>query len=475
MDSKNELPAHQSHNLLDIPVELTEAIANHLSLDDFSNFRLTSRKLREKSFDLFIKRYFTRRVVKLQPHNLRRLIEIAAHPPFKGQIRCLEISPEPWSFQDESHLESVKEKWNDYYSKRRDDFDKEKYEHMQKALEILLSKFSEESKRNNSFETSRLVAALLTRAFMGLGSLESLRYGLIETTSPNWDYETQEYWHAAGLFEAMGCNLSSYDWKKKRSSWEFNGHRRIDDVFSAISASGITMSRLMIESGSFMALRDPRPQLDGYEALALQSCLRDLKSLHISLNIGGPSGGFKQAIEDVTRFFKALPDTLEQLELRTHILEDMMISTTRCLKRAVRIWCQILEQLKFPRLHTLDVEIAMDMAASLLNFIENHRDSLRTVRVSHARIAGWVDDRGDRLKWSAFLELFLSLPNLEELYLATNSAIYCDIFDFDNDTCQEKLGTDGARSRIKQQLRSWREVERYKGLTQLVTRQEEDA
>jgi hypothetical protein len=77
-----------------LPVELTESIALHLDPTSFGTFRLSCRALRYKSSHCFVKKFFTRRILRLNWVSMRRLSIIQNSECFNAAIKELVIRVE---------------------------------------------------------------------------------------------------------------------------------------------------------------------------------------------------------------------------------------------------------------------------------------------------------------------------------------------------------------------------------------------
>lgn len=92
--------AASAHNILTIPLELFERIAQVAEPEDLLNLRLVSREARDNVKRTFIERHFTRRMFLLCcEESLKTLLAIAEHPEFGRTMRtvmlCNEEVPGP--------------------------------------------------------------------------------------------------------------------------------------------------------------------------------------------------------------------------------------------------------------------------------------------------------------------------------------------------------------------------------------------
>ncbi|KAK8167512.1 hypothetical protein BC567DRAFT_265218 [Phyllosticta citribraziliensis] len=438
-------------------MELTELIADYLSTEDFFSLRLTNRMLHDKTSDLFAKRYFTRRVVKLQLYSLRNLVNISKHPTLAKRVKVLEITPTIQDTFDRSLMKRLVHGWAGWSSKHFKGHTKKENMHIYESLQKIRSRFSKIIDRNLSVRPSGLVTAVLTQAFMGFESLESLRYGLFETESRYWDDQMADYWNDAGLQQSTGVALADYDWGRRGPNWRYHGHCYLAHVLSAMMVSRIKVSRLNLEAGAYHALEIP--SLDAPKALVLQDCFSRLKCLQFSLS----TEYYKTAgVEDIASLFRNMPQSIEELELFTQNAEHGEERGTWQLEAAKAIWCVVLEESNFPRLHSLNLALACaSLAPCLYQFIGGHCNSLRTIRVSPCGAARW-DNQMNKVKWSAFLDLFLSAPNLDEIFFQTPCSIYDGL---DNDTCHENLGLQAGRASVQGKMKIWKQAEDDLGLS----------
>ncbi|KAK7531654.1 uncharacterized protein J3D65DRAFT_121692 [Phyllosticta citribraziliensis] len=150
--------------------------------DWFGNFRLVSRQIHDMTFGTFRRRYFTRRMVKIQQKSLENLVSMSAHPLLSKQIQELIITPQCHNNQDLGFANEMRSILDPEEASL--EIDPRAVRHADRCFQKFRQRLLASIQRDENLRTSGHATELLSQALKGLRSVESIVYGTYEEFYP---------------------------------------------------------------------------------------------------------------------------------------------------------------------------------------------------------------------------------------------------------------------------------------------------
>ncbi|KAK8171928.1 hypothetical protein BKA80DRAFT_14531 [Phyllosticta citrichinensis] len=425
--------------ILKLPMELIERIAFFLQHHDghlvhyqiynrkdypelggcydwFGNFRRVSRQIHDMTFGTFRRRYFTRRMVKIQQKSLENLVSMSAHPLLSKQIQELIITPQCHNNQDLGFANEIRSILEPEEASL--EIDPRALRHADRCFQKSRQRLLASIQTDEHLRTSGHATELLSRALKGLRSVQSIVYGifgefystshLAERGTELWKNFVEESDDHFPKSQVVFPLFNRYSFKRFSEC----GHSDVDIVISALGecATNQSFTKLRFEDGSLMLQGTEAPSSPA--RISLEDCFNRLQHLHLSF-----AATNKARVDEAHRFIKAAPLDLKELEIDFTWEEDND-------KVAGPLYEELLLNLSLPHLRHLSIQnIKGPMTESAVpEALWNHRQSLMSVEVEH--YGGWDAFNDYESKWSRVAEACMSVEKLVQLQIANYSTMH---------------------------------------------------
>ncbi|KAK8246288.1 hypothetical protein HDK90DRAFT_506083 [Phyllosticta capitalensis] len=371
-----------------LPAELKLATVGFLSDEDLLAFRRANREFNHLSFDVFGKRFFSRRTVALHLADLQCFVQVAE--AMGKYVKTLSVIPQTL---DDSHLDSIDEEI-DYWKEDRITPYLDGGDDWQWVLR------KQESRGG-------LASSLLARAVSRLANLKAVSFDTSLYISKLWKKSK-----VAKLDDEFADDVDC----EFLDTFEPHFHTPDFEIFmTAMIASGAAPSTLVLDDD--FIIEESSPSKDGPEALDVRNFLKNLKELEFGLVVEEFSD-----IDYVPWFLAAVPKTLELLIIREHHQYVNGEPLLEHLGQSNAIFQSTFAACQFRSLRHLEAEFPPCVFPDLVQLVRDNLSTLTYVELYCEAGLDW--DLARRTKWSVILRLFLKGLDFQRLALDTNSETY---------------------------------------------------